>query len=458
MPKSKRSIVTKSHELSNLDIEYVSMVDKASNGIKWLVAKSKGGKDQFTIGSTLISKSATQDELLEQFGIEKTEGQHFVLAPVYMPLTADSDDEFASAEEIAKAMENFNENHMQADTQHNYQVNEEINIVKSWLLEEELTTQDINGNDVTLPQGTWMMAAEVSGATWESVEKNEFTGWSMGGTGSKSTVDVNLDEIEKSVGERILTKLNKVFGGYTADGTPIDETSFDEQYNEQVQIDAFWTAWNILNDLLAPFTSEFGWDYELQEDPQIISNALSQFTETVSSILIDGQVMKSFKGPSEEVHKSINKAGKVLSTANETAIQGAIETLNNVLATTTPQVENENGGEDEVNKQEVKEMIEKANQPILDAINKLAGEEEPEQTEVSKTEGEGKEKTLTTEDVQKMITEGNAPILEAISNLQKSKKVVKSLNTETVTKEETKTKVEKSDDEIFSGCLFTSAE
>ncbi|AZF89428.1 minor capsid protein [Clostridium phage CPD4] len=346
--------VKKAIEISDAKIDYLSLVDKAANKWQWIVAKELGAPNRFRYDKPILKSESEGDN-------------HFVIGVVYEPMTADYHDNFMTEEEIKKACEWFNENGLGSDLQHNENTLEGVKIVKSWVTEEDTTIEG-----TVVKAGTWLAKAEiVDDDLWSKIEKGEITGWSMGGTGKYSTQDVDIDEIEKSIGQSILDKIGKALGL-----TPkhIQKGAYSEKYKETAKRNNFWNAVSTLEDILYPYSS---WDYtrSFESDVDKIKEALQEFSETMEGILLGTpeEVAKSFELP-------VNKAGKKISSKNVEKLKTAQSAINELLDSVE--------GEEEMNETQVQKMIDEAIKKALDGTKPVEGE-------VKKSEGQ----QATTEDI-----------------------------------------------------------
>lgn len=346
--------VKKAIEISDAKIDYLSLVDKAANKWQWIVAKELGAPNRFRYDKPILKSESEGDN-------------HFVIGVVYEPMTADYHDNFMTEEEIKKACEWFNENGLGSDLQHNENTLEGVKIVKSWVTEEDTTIEG-----TVVKAGTWLAKAEIiDDDLWSKIEKGEITGWSMGGTGKYSTQDVDIDEIEKSIGQSILDKIGKALGL-----TPkhIQKGAYSEKYKETAKRNNFWNAVSTLEDILYPYSS---WDYtrSFESDVDKIKEALQEFSETMEGILLGTpeEVAKSFELP-------VNKAGKKISSKNVEKLKTAQSAINELLDSVE--------GEEEMNETQVQKMIDEAIKKALDGTKPVEGE-------VNKNEGQ----QATTEDI-----------------------------------------------------------
>ena len=82
------SEISKARSISDAQIEFVSLVDKAVNKKSFLITKAENGKADFSAFGKII----------------KTDSEnHYVTGVVYEPLTEDSQGDFMTEPEIQKA-------------------------------------------------------------------------------------------------------------------------------------------------------------------------------------------------------------------------------------------------------------------------------------------------------------------------------------------------------------------
>ena len=118
--------------------------------------------------------------------VHKTGEERFVLGVVLEPDVVDSQNDFESEDDIRKAAHTFMEHFTQLGKQH-----EEIVTGKLKVLESYLAPADFDIGDEKVKKGTWLMAIRVNDdELWESVKKGSFTGFSIGGFGSRVAVEV----------------------------------------------------------------------------------------------------------------------------------------------------------------------------------------------------------------------------------------------------------------------------
>lgn len=329
------SKIAKSYEISDAKIMFVSLVDKAANKHKFLITKSQGNKADFQSFGRILKADSEN---------------HYVTGIVYEPMVEDTDGNYMTEAEIEKAAHWYMKNAGEADIQHCFEKAEGVEVVESYVAKSDM---EIEGQQIK--KGTWLMTMEVADdAVWDSIEKGEITGFSMGGKGNYSVVDVDISDpdnpVEKSDkrGKKGLFKaLANAFGMDV-----IEKGAVKEQYQERITYDNFWTAYYALSDyLLYTYNPDTG-KYEPVHDEDTIREALADFSEIITGLL------KS----DESVFKSIEKAGKKMSAQNKETLQGIHDSLGAFL-------ENFNEEDEEVTKSDVEKIVSDAIQKAMNSAN-----------------------------------------------------------------------------------------
>ena len=187
--------------LSNIDVLYISLVDKGAN-MKRIVYKSANlPEDPDIIKDVEILKTDLEKRMV--FGI------------VYSPEEADSQGDIADAKEIEKAAHAFMKYRRldKIDKNHNQQP-EEGYVVESWI-----TRQDdaLFKNDA--PIGSWAVGIKIENdKTWAEVKKGNVGGLSLMGTASvesleKRDEETTWDLIKRKLGLSELEKEGRVISG-----------------------------------------------------------------------------------------------------------------------------------------------------------------------------------------------------------------------------------------------------
>jgi len=336
--------------IKNIDVHFISIVDKGANN-KTIIYKSVNpGGDQ---------------NLNKEFSIKKfDEEKGVVYGIVYSPGEVDSQGDIATAEEIEKAAYNFLKNlrNRNIDKQHN-QVTDEGYVGESWITKE---------NDSLFPDdpvGSWAVGIKITNdKTKEGIKKGELSGLSMAGYAQR-------EDVSKSLWQSIREKLN--FG-----------KSFSGQMSET-------KSRRLTYDLLDAFSGSVHeiFSEEFQGDKK-------------SALLSSVDEMKKYIEDKFDLElNSIEKVGKVISAKNERTIREAIKALDGVLQLNIKLNKSE---VEEMNKDEIKKMIEDAVSEINTLIKgigesvKAVGEKVVALENVSKEYGEkikGFEKSVGTAQV-----------------------------------------------------------
>ena len=290
--------VKKAKEITDARISFVSLVDKAANKRQFLIVKDEEGKAAFTTYGKII----------------KTDSEsHFVTGVVYEPMVEDAHGNYMTADEIAKAAYWFAKNGNRVDLQHNFVSADGTAVVESWIAKSD---SNIGGADIK--EGTWLMTVEITDDDlWQSIEKGEITGLSMGGLGVFSKEDTELSEasVKKSKG--------RVTKGAVADS-----------YKQANISSSFWNAFDALRNGLYSYNSYTG-VYTYQTDESKIKEALEDFNGIITELLTDASqpLTKSLFDckPTPEAGR-IEKSGRTLSAKNRAALQNLYDDLGTFLA------------------------------------------------------------------------------------------------------------------------------
>lgn len=452
----KRRDVKKAYEITDAKISFVSLVDKAANKREFLITKASDGKANFRTYGRIIKTDAEN---------------HYITGIVYEPLVEDSHGNYMTEDEIVKAAYWFAKNGDRVDLQHSFEELSEASVVENWVTKSDTT---IEGED--LKKGTWLLTVEVTDPeVWESIEKKEITGFSMGGIGAYSEEDTDLETVQKDDSKQkkgIIKQLAAAFGLDV-----VEKGAMTDKYLERVKSNNFWSAFSTLEDILR----RYNWAsdrYEFEEDEDKIREVLSEFNEIVVELLTQKSITKALAGAAVEAPEEANiqKAGKSLSRKNREALNGICESL-----TTFLKEFDEDSNEDEeeqeqpagekaeeeqnpadkkekednaVKKAEVQSMIEesikKSMEPITKAVEQIM--KDGTQDEGKEAESQTVEKTeeVTAEALADMVAKSTAaaldPVMKSLEAVLKSRGVPSNLNDEAAA-------VEKSDQHYLHGVL-----
>lgn len=171
--------------ITNLIPSHVSIVDKAANKRSFLLMK---GDTQPNV--------ETDVRLLK-----RDEAQQIVYGVVYEPDVVDAHGDFMDAEEIEKAAHVFLKEFRNIDKQHDF-TSKVGEVIESYIAPADF---ELGGQTVT--KGTWMMAVKVVDDVWQSIQKGEYTGFSLAGYGNVE----KAQETPQEPSEDVLTKEESTF-------------------------------------------------------------------------------------------------------------------------------------------------------------------------------------------------------------------------------------------------------
>lgn len=448
----------KAYEITDAKIQFVSLVDKAANLRNFLLKKADDGKATFTTCGKIIKADPES---------------HHVTGIVYEPMAEDSQGNYMTEAEITKAAYWFAKNSGQVDIQHSFKPFEGGAVVESWIAKADFAI-----DEEQVKKGTWLMTVEVTDPEiWESIEKGDITGFSMGGIGNYSEEDVDLDTVNKQeTAEKwsLLKQLAKAFG------LNVEKGAMADLYEQRAQGTLFWEAFYALQDTLNHYDPITGrWMYETDEGK--VRECLEDFGNIMTEILSgSGNIAKALAEG-----RPVEKAGKKMSGKNKETLSGIYESLGAFLKE-FDDPEPDDGGEGagelddtktdknkedkEVNKAEVQQIVDEAIAKAMAGLGQNAPQEATTPaTNVAKAEGgqepagaaitpetvakmvseaiekatAPKEEPITLQQVQTMITES---VAKALDPLLKSKGLPSNLGTGTGT-------VEKQEEHYLHGIL-----
>lgn len=366
--------IMKTRSISDAQIQFVSLVDKAANKKSFLITKAEDGKASFSAYGKIV-KTDTDS--------------HYVTGIVYEPMTEDSQGDYMTEEEIRKAAHWFAKNGDGIDIQHNFEKFEKAEVVENWIAKA-----DFEIGKEKIKKGTWLMTVEITDPdVWAAVEKGEITGFSMGGTGIYSEDDVDPDSLSKSEGKSFFKKLAKMFGFEV-----VEKGAFADKYAESKKQSDFYNAFYDLQNILYSYDPTLG-KYKYETEPETIKECLKEFSETIEQVLASDTI-------------PVMKAGKTLSAKNIASLKSIYESIGKLL-------EEAGETEEKMTKAEVMDFIkneiqkaesgssknsdkldEKTKKFIVDTIKEVLAESQ-------------KNKSVTKEEVAEMVKSAMEPLYKA---------------------------------------------
>ena len=354
--------IAKAYAITDAKISFVSLVGKAANKKQFLITKSEDGAANFATFGRILKADADS---------------HFVTGIVYEPMVEDSQGNYMTEEEITKAAYWFAKNGNQVDLQHCFEKCDGAAVVESYIAKCDM---EIDGE--AIKKGTWLMTMEISDAgVWESIQKGEITGFSMGGVGVYSEEDVALPVEKQEEPKGLFRRLAKAMGFDV-----VEKGAVKTNFQRRVKEDNFYSAWYALRSTLEgnfynPDTGMWEWGYN--SDEGAIREALEDFNDIVTQLLTsDGSIVKSLEKAAEAAPATVLKQGKSLSAKNLNAIKGIYDTLGTFLAEfqEEPAAETDNVKKEDVEmtteevKAVVAEEVKKAMEPVVKQMEDLAPE------------------------------------------------------------------------------------
>ena len=174
--------------ITNLIPSHVSIVDKAAN------------KRSF-----LLMKDAEQPNVETDVRLlKRDEEQQIVYGVVYEPDVVDAHGDFMDTGEIEKAAHVFLKEFRNVDKQHDF-TSKVGEVIESYIAPADF---ELGGQTVT--KGTWMMAVKVVDDVWQSIQKGEYTGFSLAGYGNVEKAEPVEAPLTKEE-ETFFAKLKKFF-------------------------------------------------------------------------------------------------------------------------------------------------------------------------------------------------------------------------------------------------------
>lgn len=370
-------VINKARSISDAEIQFVSLVDKAANQKSFLIAKAEDGQASFSAYGKIVKTDADS---------------HYVTGIVYEPMVEDSQGDFMTEEEIRKAAHWFAKNGSGIDIQHNFEKFEKAEVVESWIAKA-----DFSIGKEKIKKGTWLMTVEITDPdVWSSVEKGEITGFSMGGKGIYGEDNVELDSLGKSEGKSFFKKLAKMFGFEV-----VEKGAFADKYAESKKESDFYNAFYSLQNILYGYDSTIG-KYKYETEPEKIKECLKEFSETIEQVLASDTVpvMKALSSENiEKLKTTYESIGSLLSDAGETEVNMTKSEVMDFIKNEIRKAEE--GGNNSDSK--LDELDDKIKKFIKDTVKEF----------MEQVKDKDDNKPVTKEDVAEMMKKALEPVYKA---------------------------------------------
>ena len=114
------------------------------------------------------------------------------------------------------------------------------------MVESYVAKCDMEIEGETIKKGTWLMTMEITDSdVWDSIQKGDITGFSMGGVGVYSEEDVELPVEKQEEPKGLFRKLAKAMGFDV-----VEKGAVKNNFKRRVKEDNFYSAWYALRSCL----------------------------------------------------------------------------------------------------------------------------------------------------------------------------------------------------------------
>lgn len=306
--------ISKARILSNIDVTYISLVDKGANKktIIWKSADDSSSNEPAF--SRVIDVLKTDDEKRLVYGI------------VYAPGEWDSHEDTATAEEIEKAAHHFMKKArtQQVDKQHDLNADQGY-VAESWIVRD--------GDNLFSEVGAWAVAIKVEDEeTWQLVKSGDIAGISLYGTANYEEIE-KMDNPEANQESGPLSRLKKWLG----DKAGSIKKDFSSHIRRNELSDAVYALWYALDDIV--------YDQSVADKHAALIEETQKFTDYIQS-----KVMSKAEKP-EEVDTSIAALEKKVDSL-ASSVEKLTSALEKMAAAPAEPAENEEPAADPVAKQD----------------------------------------------------------------------------------------------------------
>lgn len=127
----------------------------------------------------------------------KNKKKRIAYAAVLVPGEEDSDGEIVSKEKVEDVAHEWMEDYQYIDLKHS--LNSAGKPVESYLTYSERTVKSLDGEELVLPEGTWILGSKLTEKVFEGVENGDLTGYSVMGVARKALKEKDLKKALKSL-------------------------------------------------------------------------------------------------------------------------------------------------------------------------------------------------------------------------------------------------------------------
>ena len=402
-------------KLKNVDVSFVSIVDKAANKKKFFLTKSEQ-EPTFEKEVRIIKGEDEEQKLV--YGIVYSPGS------ADDPNTHDAHGDFMTAEEIEKSAHNFIAKYRNIDAQHDF------NAGAGEVVESYVAPVDMEINGETITKGTWILVTKATDEIWKDIKDGKMTGYSLAGVAETEVIEEEVMKTEEKQFKSFFQLMKGFFSGENVQKGEVRDKFNQNKHRRDVNAsfsaleDTFYQSlWN------APTADAIDLDR--------IETAALEFVEIINELKGTEAVVKAWENkPVISLAEEVEKAGKKISNTNMADIDAAIESLTNLKTRVTPSPEG--AGSEESNMEFNQEQFEKT---LTSAVEKALGPIKEELASVKKHLNLDEEKTDEDIKVEKAVEAATAPLREEIEALKKSQGISNQQDTDVVEKAEVKKSV-----------------
>ncbi|PEN76815.1 hypothetical protein CN544_28610 [Bacillus toyonensis] len=392
-------------KLKNVDVSFVSIVDKAANKKKFFLTKSE--QEPTFEKEVKIIKGEDEDQKLV-YGIVYSPGSAEDTS------THDAHGDFMTAEDIEKSAHNFIAKYRNIDAQHDFNAGAG-EVVESYVAPIDM---DINGETIT--KGTWVLVTKATDEIWKDIQDGKMTGYSLAGVAETEVIEEEVTKTE----EKQMKSFFQLMKGFFS-GEKVAKGEVRDKFNQNKHRRDVNASFSALEDTF--YQSLWNAPTADAIDLDRIEAAALEFVEIINELKGTEAVVKAWENkPVVSLAEEVEKAGKKISAPNMADIDSAIESLTNLKTRVTPSSEGAGSEEDNMNQEQLAKALEDVVAPLkkeLETVKKhlnIEPEKTPEEIAVAKA-----------------VEAATAPILKELEEIKKSQGISNQQDTDgaqTVTK------------------------
>lgn len=336
-------------------------------------------RDLAVLKISLVDAGANRKELIYKAGYDKVDKQilikkvdeekRLIYCIVYSPNEEDAHGHFATADTIEKACHKFSEMSKMhsVDEQHDMNDLDDVFVAESWIIKE---------GDSMFPgeTGAWAVCIKINNdEIWKKVKDGVLKGVSM--YGFAKVIEKNKSKLSKLL--KLKDKIIEAFDDlsdkdYAEEMNELEKCQqlvkdFNESYKKN-------TLYNVVNAMCdAMWSTLYGWDGT--DTGATDSDKINGLIESANQFKAKLTEIEN----ANEVAKEFAKAGKVLSEANLTKLQTAIDNLQSIHDAASGEevkkqslLEKIKPKESEMTAEEIQKAIDDKVKPVIEKNEELA--------------------------------------------------------------------------------------